>query len=218
MSENRISQADFARKLKVKPQAITNAINKGKLIKHSKARAAYIDMECPVTVAYIKNASVNRHRGKAGEQARTPLQPRATPASTSPQKKEPEYAPPSPEAQASLGAFQDRQSIERLKLMEQIEKLELGNREARKELIARKLLQSFMDKLYAIHNGQLKTHGLRASSDVAAIFGIEDDELIRKACDKIDKDMLSVLKQIKLEMNKFMKKIGAEKITDSLAV
>ena len=102
--------------------------------------------------------------------------------------------------------------------MEQIEKLELENRETRKELIARKFVQRFMDQLYSIHNGQLKTHGLRASSDLAAIFGIEDAALIRRACDKIDKDMLSVLKQIKRDMNKFLKKIGAEKITDSKAV
>ena len=208
--DTRPSQTEFAKKLGVKRQAVNNAVRKGLLVKHGEGRAAYIDLACPMTQAYIKNASVNRHRGKG-------TKPRSKPAPRPPKKKATDPAPPSPEAIASADAYNDKQLIERRKLMEQIEKLELENRETRKQLIVRKLVQAFMDKLYAIHNGQLKTHGLRASSDVAAIFGIEDDALIRKACDKIDKDMLSVLKQIKREMNKFMKKIGAEKITDSQA-
>ena len=207
---NRPSQTEFANKLGIKRQAVNNAIRKSLLVKHGKGRAAYIDMECPMTQAYIKNASVNRHRGKV-------TKPQGKPAPAPPKDKAIDPAPPSPEAIASANAFEDKVLVERRKLMEQIEKLELDNRETRKELIPRKLTQAFMDKLYAIHNGQLKTHGLRASSDVAAIFGIEDDALIRKACDKIDKDMLSVLKQIKREMNAFLKKIGAEKIIDSQA-
>ena len=209
-ADNRPSQTEFANKLGIKRQAVNNAIRKGLLVKHGKGRAAYIDMTCPMTQAYIKNASVNRHRGKG-------TKPQGKPAPAPPKDKATDPAPPSPEAIASANAFEDKVLVERRKLMEQIEKLELDNRETRKELIPRKLTQAFMDKLYAIHNGQLKTHGLRASSDVAAIFGIEDDALIRKACDKIDKDMLSVLKQIKREMNAFLKKIGAEKIIDSQA-
>jgi len=208
--DDRPSQTKFANKLGIKRQAVHNAIKKGLLVKHGTGRAAYIDMACPMTQAYIKNASVNRHRGKT-------TKPQGKPMAVAPKKKAQDPAPPSPEAQASAEAYNDKQLIERRKLMEQIEKLELENRETRKELIARKPVQAFINKLYAVHNGQLKTHGLRASSDVAAIFGIEDDALIRKACDKIDKDMLSVLKQIKREMNAFLKKIGAEKITDSQA-
>ena len=215
--DTRPSQTEFAKKLGVKRQAVNNAVRKGLLVKHGEGRAAYIDMACPMTQAYIKNASVNRHRGKSSGGTRTPREPRSKPDKAPPKKKAPEPAPPSPEAIASADAYNDKQLIERRKLMEQIEKLELDNRETRKELISRKPVQAFIDKLYAVHNGQLKTHGLRASSDVAAIFGIEDDALIRKACDKIDKDMLSVLKQIKREMNMFLKKIGAEQITDSQA-
>ncbi len=208
--DTRLSQTEFANKLGIKRQAVNNAVRKGLLVKHGAGRAAYIDMECPMTQAYIKNASVNRHRGKG-------TKPRSKLPKGSPIKKAPEAVPPSPEALASAEAFTDKQQIERRKTMEQVEELELKNRVRRKELITRELVQAFINKLYTIHNGQLKTHGLRASSDVAAIFGIEDDALIRKACDKIDKDMLSVLKQIKREMNKFMKKIGAEKINDSQA-
>lgn len=208
--DNRPSQTEFAKKLGIKRQAVNNAIRKGQLIKHGEGRAAYIDTTCPMTQAYIKNASVNRYRGKT-------TKPQGKPATPSPQKKKIEQSPPSPEAQASIAVFNDKQIMDRRKLMEQIEKLEIENRESREELFSRKLLQSFMNKLFAIHSGQLKTHGLRASSDMAAIFGVEDDALIREACDKIDKDMMTVLKQIKREMNRFLKKIGAEKITDDQA-
>ena len=209
--DNRPSQTNFAKKLKVSRQAVNKAIKAGLIILHGTGRAAYIDRECPKTQAYIKNASANRHRGKS-------TKPRSKPAPASTKKNAPDPAPASPEAAASSKAYEDKQAMERLKLMEQIEKLELDNRESRKELFARKLLQFFMDNLYSIHSGQLKTHGLRASSDMAAIFGIEDDALIRKACDKIDKDMLGVLKQIKREMNKLLKKVGAEKITENQTV
>jgi len=209
-ASSRLNQTNFANKLKVSRQAVNKAIKGGLIILHGTGRAAYIDMACPMTKAYIKNASVNRHRGKS-------TKPRSKPAPASTKKKAPEPVPDSPEAIASVEAFTDKQTVERRKLMEQIEKLELENRETRKELIGRKFVQRFMDQLYAVHNGQLKTHGLRASSDVAAIFGVEDAALIRKASDKIDKDMLSVLKQIKREMNAFMKKIGAEKIIDNEA-
>ena len=208
--DNRPGQTKFANKLKVSRQAVNKAIKAGLIILHGTGRAAYIDLACPMTQAYIKNASVNRHRGKG-------TKPRTKPDKAPPKKKALDPAPPSPEAIASVEAFTDNQAVTRRKHMEQIEALELKNKETRKELITRELVQAFMNELLAIHNGQLKTHGLRASSDMAAIFGIEDDALIRKACDKIDKDMLSVLKQIKRTMNKFLKKMGAEKITDSQA-
>lgn len=210
MSTKRLNQTDFANKLGIKRQAVNNAIRKGQLIKHGQGRAAYIDMTCPMTVAYIANASTNRHRSKV-------TKPRSRPAPAPPEKKSQEPAPPSPEAEASLGAWTDKQLIEHRKLMEQIEKLELDNRKTRNELVARKLVQAFMDKLFTIHNGQLGTLGLRVATDLAAIFGIEDQELIRRACDKTDKDVFAVMKHIKRDMNKFLKQIGGEKIKDEQA-
>ena len=209
MSTKRLNQTDFAKRLGVERQAVNNAVRKGQLIKHGQGRAAYIDMSCPMTVAYIKNASANRHRGKAGGKARTP---RATPAPPPPQKKEPEEAPPSPEAQASAEAFMDKQEIERLKKLEEIENLKIKNAKARGELVERETIQLFIDSMYIIDNGQWRTLGLRVSSDVAALLGIDDDDKIRNMADVIDKAAFNTLKQIKREMNKFLKKIGAKKL------
>lgn len=218
MADNRLSQSKFAEKLGISRQAVYKAIKTGALILHGKGRAAYIDLDDPLTVAYMKSPSVNRPR------PRTPNPP-GKPKAPAPKGSKEKSVPDSPDKQLDLPASNDDQvsdylanrEIDRRKKEQEIEKLTLANKARRNELIEREAVQQFIDQIYAIHNGQLRTLGLRASSDLAAIFRIEDDNLIRKACDKIDADVLSILKHIKRDMNKFLKKIGGQKIDKNKA-
>ena len=204
----RFNQTDFANKLGIKRQAINNAVGKGLLVKHGKGRAAYIDMTCPKTVAYIKNASSNRYRGKVGGDARTPRKAQSTPIAASPEKKAPEPVPPSPETIASAEAYMDKQEIERQKKLEETVGLKIKNSKARGELVERTTVQEFIDSMHVIDNGQWRTLGLRVSSDVAALLGIDDDDKIRDMAEVIDKAAFKTLKQVKREQNKFLKRIG----------
>ena len=202
-----MSQADFARYVKVKPQAITKAINADpqRLIRHGKGRAGYIDLECPLTIAYMKSDSVNRHRPNRNK-------PPGKPPIKSSQKKVTEQAPPSPESIASVKAFNDKQEIERLKKLQETKKIEIHNAKERGKLIDREIVRAFVHGMHEIDNGQWKTLGLKVSTDIAAELGIEDEEKIRVICDLVDKAAYTILKQVQRAENKFLKKLGAEKL------
>lgn len=203
--DNRISQANFAKKLKVNRQALTNAFNAGKLVKHGKGRQSYINLDCPLTIAYMKSDSANRHRGKVGVPASKP-DPKST-------KKPGKKSSPAPaENDDDVQAYLDKQEIKHLKIKEEHEKLRLANAKTRGELIDRTVIQDFMHKLHEIDNGLWKTLGLKIASDVAAVFGSDDDALVRKVCDVVEKETFNILKQVKDDQNEFLKELGARKL------
>ena len=202
---NPINQTDFANKLGIKRQAINGAIKAGKLVKHGKGRAAYIDLNCPLTIVYMKSPANQRHVGKT-------TKPPAPPVPLASGKKGKEIPPDLPDNNEAVEAFIANQAIKDLKLQEDYEKVKLNNRKTRGELVERTLVQAFAHREHEIDNSQWKPLGLKVSSDVAAAFGIDDDEKVRKACGIIDREVLAILKQIKREQNKFLKQIGAEKL------
>lgn len=205
MPPKRLNQTNYANKLEVSRQSINAAIRTGKLVLHGTGRAAYIDLNCPLTKSYTKSRAVQRHTGKDTKDHGIPMPP-------SPKEKEIEYAPPSPESIEQAKAYHDKQEIERLKKLQETQKLELHNAKARGELIERETIQAFINAMHEIDNGQWKTLGLKISTDIAAVFGIDKDELIRRACDVVDREVYNILKQVKREQNRFLKKIGASKI------
>lgn len=205
MSSNRINQTDFANKLGIKRQAVNGAINSGKIVKHGSGRAAYIDLNCPLTKAYMKSPAAQRHTGKDTKPLPITMPP-------SPPEKEIEYAPPSPESIESAKAHHDKQEIERLNKLQATKKLELQNQKSRGELVERDTLELFVNSTYEIDNGLWKTLGLKASTGIAAVFDSDDAEKKREACEVIDKEVFKILKQVKREQNKFLKKLGAEKL------
>lgn len=206
----------------VSRQAIKNAANDGKIIIHGKGRAARIDLKCPLTIAYLKGES---NPGKAP--APDPGQPqRKTPAKKSaptipepePPVSEEKNIPPDLPANADkVEAFLNKEAVKEAKLREEHEKLKLANAKTRGDLVERELVQGFIHRLHEIDNGQWKTLGFKISSDVGAVFDSDDPVLVKKACGVIDAGVLSILKQVKREANKFLKKIGAEKIPKEAA-
>jgi hypothetical protein len=207
-AERELNQAAFARLAGVKPQAITKAINSGKLIKHGKGHAARIRLDDPLTQSYLNGDREQRKGPRKGKRTVAPT----TPAPPEPIAEEKNIPPASPENMDKVEAYIDNQALKRLKLEQEHEKLRLGNREKRGELIKRETVQAFMHRLHEIDGGQWKTLGLKISSDIAAAMGFDDDGVVRKVCDVVDREVLAVMKQIKREQNKFLKKIGAEKL------
>ena len=207
-----MSQADFARHVGAKPQTITKAINAGKIVKHGTGRTGYIDLKEQLTVAYIESGGKSPVKPKPKPKPRTRKIPRTPPVvdSTPTEQEETPSLPP-----ANLDAVEARatqQDLKSLKMEQELLKLQLGNKEKRGELIRRDTVQGFIHSMHEIDQGSWATLGLKISSDVAAVLGIDDDKLVRKVCDKIDKNVRLVSKQVKREMNKYLKKIGAEKI------
>ena len=206
MAENFISQVALARKLEITKQAISKALRNGILIKHKVGKVNKVDLNCPKTKAYIKSSTSARHIKQSPK-------PQSKPKSPPPGKKAIKQAPPSPESIANAEAYHDKQEIERLNKLQATRKLELHNAKERGELIKREIVQRFEHRKHEIDNGQWRKLGMKISSDVAAVFGIEDEKLVRKACDVIDREVNLILKQIKREQNKYLKGVGAEKIS-----
>lgn len=205
MPTKRLNQTNYAKKLKVSRQSINAAIRSGKIVLHGTGRAAYIDLDCPLTKAYSKSRAVQRHTGKDTFDHGIPVPP-------SPEDKEIEYAPPSPESIESAKAYHTKQDIERLKKLQETQKLELQNAKSRGELVEREIIQTFVDGMHVIDNAQWKTLDLKVASDVAALLGINDDEKIKDIADIIGKEVINILKLVKREQNKFLKNIGAKKL------
>ena len=203
-------------------QAIKRAANDGKIIIHGKGRAARIDLQCPLTIAYLKGESnpgkattLTPVRGKGKAIAKKTA--RTTPEPDPPVSEEKNIPPDSPANADKVEAFLSKEAIKEAKLREEHEKLKLANAKTRGDLVERELLQGFIHRLHEIDNGQWKTLGFKISSDVGAVFGSDDPVLVKRACGIIDAGALSILKQVKREANKFLKKIGAEKIPKEAA-
>lgn len=212
--ERHVHQARLAEIKNCSRAAIGKAIREDRLILHGDGRAGRVDLECPLTVVYLDGIKVKPSKKKP---------PRVKPVNAAPKSDDDYIPPPSPpkpdegESQPDINSEKDKSLLEqheikKLKVVAELEKLNLNNREKRGELVKRYTVQQFMHRLHEIDNGQWKTLGLKLASSVAAELEIEDEKLVRKVCDVIEKEVLTVLKQVKREQNKFLKKLGAEKL------
>lgn len=219
MAENRINQTQLAKRAGVTRQAITDAINKGKLIKNGVGRAAWIDLDDPLTVAYLKGEKPQRSASQPAAQKKPPAT-KAAPKKSVPPGTDPapppdheEKSPPAPASnQDRVDDYMDNQRLKRLKLEQEHEKLKLNNREKRGELIKREVVKRYIHREDEIDNAQWGTLDLKISSKLAADMEIEDEKAIRRIADTVKREVVAVLKQVRRERNAFLKKMGAEKL------
>lgn len=203
-------------------QAVGKAVGDGKVVLHGQGRAARIDLKCPLTIAYLAAPSnpgkataptPGKVKPKPGSKKAAPPAP-APPATVADADNIP---PDSPTNIRAVEAHMDKQEIERLNKLQATKKLELGNAKTRGDLIERETVQSFIHQMHEIDNGQWKTLGFSISSDIAAVFESDDSAKVKEVCGVVDKAVLLVLKQIKRDANRFLRKIGAEKIAKEKA-
>jgi len=215
-----VNQTQLA-ELKVPPvtrQAIKKAIGEGRLILHGEGRAGRIDLECPLTRAYL--ATIPNAGRATGGPPSAPVQKKiakvSTPASPSSGGSEKKSAKPSPSLPSNdefMKDIQDNVNLKTMKIKEELEKLKLNNQARRNELIERGLVQAFVHSMHEIDNAQWGTLDLKISSDLGAVLDIEDDGTIRKIADVVKREVRAILKQVKEEQNKFLKGLGAQPLS-----
>lgn len=103
-------------------------------------------------------------------------------------------------------------SANKLKTIEGIRKIQIANDTARKDLISRDSARSVFSKLYQIDINQWRTLGPNLSPEIAAIVGTDDNEIMLKISDAIDKEVFTILKQVKRIFNDFLKEQKADEI------
>ncbi|MHC4620922.1 MAG: hypothetical protein ACYTEQ_24515 [Planctomycetota bacterium] len=198
-------------------QAVQKAIREGKLKLLGTGRASRIDLDCPLTKAWLV-APTNPGKATAGtppkaKRKRTAKKaPPADPVNPAPKKTAKAEAPPEPSNADEVNAFMEREDVKSLKIRAELEKLNINNREKRGELVRRDLVQGFIHAMHEIDNGQWGTLDLKIASDLAALLEVEDDKTTRKIAAVVKREVKAILKQVKREQNKFLKKLGAEKI------
>lgn len=211
--ERYVHQARLAEIKKCSRAAIGKAIKEDRLILHGEGRAGRVDLECPLTVAYLDGAKVTPSKKKPPRVKPDPVAPKAKGDNIPPASPDkPEAPTPPPPKSEKDKSLLEQHEIKRLKVEAELEKLNLNNREKRGELIRRDLVKRYIHKEDEIDNGQWKTLDMKIASDVAAMFGIEDEKKVRGAADIIAREVVAILKQVKRERNKFLKKLGAEKL------
>lgn len=205
-----ISQAAFATKAGVSRQAITKAITVGTVRKRGNGK---IDTTDSVNLEYVRKKQKERDKDQKKDNPE-----RLTESVDKPDfhslmdsgEYDHLFSGGQPEKIDNL----TKANAEKLKIIEQIKQIQLKLAKERKELIPKELVQKVFGKIYAIDVNEFQTLPANIIADIASIVGIDDDEKITQLTEVIDKKVFRTLQHIKTTINKFLKEIDAEQITD----
>lgn len=102
--------------------------------------------------------------------------------------------------------------LECIKLYEQIKEIKVKADDKRGLSIDRRLIKTVFSKIYEIEMNQLLPLKEKLIPDLSAIYGVKNEKLNIKAGKKLDDEIWKILGNIKIELNKFLKKCGEGEI------
>ena len=105
-----------------------------------------------------------------------------------------------------------RADLERIKVAEQILDIRVKRQKMRDELIDRRLVRSVFSRLYTVDVNEFLTIKDKLMPDIAAIFGVNDPELIMKAGERMDDELWKTLKHIQKIINDFLVLVGDDEV------
>ena len=100
--------------------------------------------------------------------------------------------------------------LNRIKIAEQILDIRVKRQKLRDELIDRRLVRILFSKIYTVDVNEFLTIKDKLMPDIAAIFGINDPEIIMKAGERMDDELWKTLKHIKQIIDDFLVSFGDE--------
>ncbi len=200
-----ITKSRFSKRAGVSRAAITRACQSGALVVRPDGK---LDPENPVNRDYIvRNKNKDRKpKDKSSQDAKSsPAEPEIK-----------NFALPSENMSGDeLKHYLEdlsQNSVEKLKTITQIRQLQVKTKKERQELISRKLISKVFAKLYMIDVNELRTLGANLAPEIAAIAAIDDDEIIIKVGEAIEKEVFTVLQHVKRIINDFLKTIEATEL------
>lgn len=102
--------------------------------------------------------------------------------------------------------------LECIKLYEQIKEIKVKADDKRGLSIDRRLIKTVFSKMYEIEMNQLLPLKEKLIPDLSAVYGVKNEKLNIKAGKKLDDEIWKILANIKIELNKFLKKCGEGEI------
>jgi hypothetical protein len=210
-----VNQTEFARLAGVSKPAITKAVRLGRVVKVDKLG---IDTEHPTNDQYLKSQNVARQKSRRDKKA--PKRPKKLPPASNKaiSIEELENFAVGDQIEISesydLNGNQmiDRATAERLKIIEQARAMQIKREQMRGELVDRKTVSRIMNMLYKIDTGELKPLGDTLAPEIAAICGVDDDEIKHQINERIEKEIYKTLEHIKRRINDGLKMIKAKEI------
>ena len=208
-----VNKSKFSKLAGVSRVAITKACKNGALVVRPDGK---LDPENPVNQDYVKR---NQSKSRKNKQAIAKSKEQSKPKQKTTIKSDKE-----PQSVSELVNNLDIESVNvilgslvpsdlnKLKVVEQIRKLQVETQKVRQELVARLLVQKVFAKLYMIDVNEWRTLGANLSPEIAAIAGIDDNEVIIKIGEVIEKEVFVILQHIKRIMDDFLKSIEGDKV------
>lgn len=200
------TKINFAKRAKVSRQAIYNLLRDGKLVANNSGK---LDVNNKTNKDYLSSKNEGKSPGNKTNKNKSIKESKVK----NEQEKETNKTTPkdldySPDDLNTLS----HTSVNKLKTIEQIRKIQVDTDEKRQVLIPRKEVQKLFSKLYMVDVNQWRTMGPSLSPEIASIIGTDDNEIMLEISNLIDKEVFIILKQIKRIINDFLKEQKAEEI------
>ena len=112
---------------------------------------------------------------------------------------------------ATMALMLPKAWMEKLQIYERMKHIRITTEKAKHELIPRKLIKVIFGKLHEIDENEFKQLKNKIVPDVASIMGCSDSTKMLEAEKRIDEEVYKILKHIKIEIDRFLKKISKEK-------
>ena len=101
-------------------------------------------------------------------------------------------------------------SVDKLRQIENIRKVQVETAKKRGELIDRNVLRSFMAEMYSIDVNEFQTLGPNLAPEVAAMLGVDDADSIIKVGQLIEAEVFKVLEHVKRRTREFLVEMKEE--------
>lgn len=224
-----VNQAGFARVAGVHRSYISRLVKQGKLLR---VPSGEFDTESPVNKAFIDKQRKNGKKPRpnlvspkevaAAKEIDIPYKPSQSRRVIQAEQEKPEKLDNSETSRILLDSILSgeiaidalenlsKESIDRLRIIEQIQKLRTEREVIRGKLIPRELVSHVLSKLYAIDINEFKTLGPAISQDIIPLVGIVKEEQIMAIGEMVDKHLRKVLQHIKRIIDDFLKTLEDE--------
>ncbi len=198
-----VAKAKFAKLSTVNKSSITRAIAAGSLVIRPDGN---LDTDNPVNQDYIRRCN--------DKKAQPEPTPKASPKNNTTQNNKTVSDLDISTDSLAIDVLKalSKSSIDKLKVIEQINQIRVKTKKDRLELVERKLVEKVFSKLYMVDVNMWRTLGANLSPEIASIAKIDDNEIILKVGEIIEKEVFVILQHVKRTMNDFLVEIEASEI------
>lgn len=214
-----ISPAEFARQIGYTRQAVSKAIKTGVLPTVKSGDSVMVNPGDRIVVEYARNALYVRGKEQKKAKTKKPVEDKGKKKAKAEKPVEvtendiPVYL----KKMADSGDLLFEQFIgltkteaDKIKIYEQLKQIRVKTQREKKELISRKLVRVQFGKIYEIYTNEFQQIKTKIVPDIAGIMGCTDASKMIEADKKIDEELWRVRKHIKIEIDKFLKRMGGE--------